>query len=119
MAALLLQIVAWAWMAPAVAATGGPAAAAGIPVCTPDGLRTLTPDGTPLPEDLPADRPAGAADHGCPLCPLVGGLSLPPPAATALPGAAAPRYTGPPPGAPVAPAGVRSSRKARAPPGGL
>lgn len=68
--AFLLQLTVWSVNAPAVAAGSV------IPLCTADGLRMLPvgPDGQPGPEK---------ADHGamgCPLCPVMQGLSVPPPA---------------------------------------
>lgn len=64
--AFLLQIVSWAW-APAQAAVNGPDGE--IIICTADGLVKFTPDRR-------GDN--AATDHGCPLCPLVSGLALPP-----------------------------------------
>jgi hypothetical protein len=67
--AFLLQVVSWAW-APAQAAVNGRDGE--ILICTADGLVKFTPDGE---GDSGGDN--AATDHGCPLCPLVGGLALP------------------------------------------
>lgn len=67
--AFLLQMGAWTVNAPAVAA------GMTIPVCTTDGVQ-LIPFG---PDGLPAPEKADHAAMGCPLCPLVQGLSVPPP----------------------------------------
>ncbi len=89
--ALLLQIVAWAWM-PAVIMSANAAvptieAKTGrIVICTPDGFRTVMLDdhGTPTDSDRGVPRPALSGDS-CPLCPLLGGLALPPPALRVMP----------------------------------
>ncbi len=73
---LLAQILLWAWMPTAVAADG--VLFGGILVCTPDGFKTVSLDGA-----LDASGKAGGGD-ACPLCPLIGGLALPPPDLFAL-----------------------------------
>ncbi|WP_109451499.1 DUF2946 family protein [Azospirillum sp. TSH64] len=76
--ALLLQIVAWAWM-PAMIASANAAEASWIVICTADGFKTVALDdhGVPAdPDGAPSD--AAVADGSCPLCPLVGGLAMPP-----------------------------------------
>lgn len=71
--AFLLQIVAWAWM-PAWAAAADDGSNGEIIICTANGLVKITPDGAAGPDGDDTD----ATNHGCPLCPLVGGLALPP-----------------------------------------
>lgn len=81
--ALLAQILLWAWMPTAVAADGG--VFGGILVCTPNGFKTVSLDGA-----LDVTGKAGGGDapalvrDACPLCPLIGGLALPPPDLFAL-----------------------------------
>lgn len=70
--ALLVEIVAWAWMPM-------PAVGAGFAeICTMDGMRTVAVDaaGAPL---HPGEGGKVAGTGACPLCPLVAGLALPPP----------------------------------------
>lgn len=69
--ALLVEIVAWAWMPM-------PALGAGFAeICTMDGMRTVAVDaaGVPL---RPGESGKAAGTGACPLCPLVAGLALPP-----------------------------------------
>lgn len=108
--AFLLQVTAWT--------IGAPAAAAGmtIPVCTTDGVQLVLfgPDGQPAP-----DKP-DQGDHeamGCPLCPLVQGLSLPPPVLAPVTPAEVLRH-GPTmlPGDRIAAGWFHSTLQARAPP---
>ncbi len=103
MLALLVQLFAWALLMPAMSAPVG-ATSGGIAVCTAEGMLTLDVDGPPANAELPSgqatDHPDGhAGGGGCPLCPLIAGLHLPPPlflvtqetvirhSAAALPGA--------------------------------
>lgn len=70
--ALLFQVFAWTMTMPAKSADGD-----WITICSADGLTRIQvdADGTPVGGDEPA-----SADHAgsCPLCPVIGGLSLPP-----------------------------------------
>lgn len=62
-----------------------PAMAAGsLTICTSYGLKVVAvdADGTPLSSH---DSGTGETDHGCPLCSLVSGLSVPPRIERALP----------------------------------
>ncbi|WP_372394713.1 DUF2946 family protein [Azospirillum sp. HJ39] len=103
MAALLVQLFAWALLMPAMSAPAG-GIGGGIAVCTAEGMVLLDVDRPPANAELPSgqapDHPDGhAGGGGCPLCPLIAGLHLPPPlflvtqdsvirhGATALPGA--------------------------------
>lgn len=79
--ALLLQSLAWGLLAPAAAAMPPPGA---IAICTSDGIAYQATDGTLLTAGGDTTAAAKAGDH-CPLCPLIGGLGLLPPAATAAP----------------------------------
>lgn len=84
--ALLLQLVAWAWMPAWIGSANAASLESGIErvvICTPEGFKTVSlavseeRSGTPA-----ADKAGGdALDHDCPLCPLVGGLAVaaPPP----------------------------------------
>ncbi|PGH57206.1 hypothetical protein CRT60_12090 [Azospirillum palustre] len=90
--ALLLQIVAWAWM-PAMIASANAAESGGIVICTPDGFKTVALDdhgaaGNPARfepiKSKSVESDTGKSDPtmsggSCPLCPLVGGLAMPPP----------------------------------------
>jgi len=85
--ALLLQVVAWAWM-PAVIASATAAESSRIVICTPDGFKTVVLDdhgtaGDPARSDLgQGDLLQGdllMSGGSCPLCPLIGGLAMPPP----------------------------------------
>ena len=109
--AFLLQVTAWM--------VGAPAMAAGmtVPVCTTDGVLLVQfgPDGQPA-----ADKADPTADHeamGCPLCPLVQGLSLPPPVPAPVTPAELLRH-GPTmlPGERIAAGWFHSTLQARAPP---
>lgn len=74
--ALVVQMVAWALVMPARSL-----AADLIPICAADGTVHLVADDG-------ADDPAPPSHHAgadsCPLCPLIGGLSTPPPPALPL-----------------------------------
>ncbi len=81
--AFLLQVTAWAWM-PGMAQAAVQAASAkdSIIICTFEGMALLAPDGS---KTLLGDNAAKSDDDGkaplksgCPICPLVAGLSLPP-----------------------------------------
>ncbi|CAO3360824.1 DUF2946 family protein [Azospirillum palustre] len=82
--ALLLQVVAWAWM-PAVIASANAAESSQIVICTPDGFKTVVMDDHGMAGDPAGDESdLGQGDllmsgGSCPLCPLIGGLALPPP----------------------------------------
>ncbi|MBP2302704.1 DUF2946 family protein [Azospirillum picis] len=72
--ALLLQLFSWTLVMPARTSPAN-----WIIVCTAEGLVHLDVDGPPAGtagKELPAKAPDTG---GCPLCPLVGGLHLPPP----------------------------------------
>ncbi|MBX3456635.1 DUF2946 family protein [Ferrovibrio sp.] len=80
--ALLMQILAWSWMPAALVPTNALAeAGGGIIICTAEGLAILAPDGSKtLIGDSGADENGKApAGRSCQLCPMVAGLSLPPP----------------------------------------
>ncbi|MCG5238724.1 DUF2946 family protein [Azospirillum doebereinerae] len=73
--ALLFQLFAWTLTMPATFAPLNE-----IAVCTAEGLVHLDVEGPPSGAELPTEHPAKHPDGGsCPLCPLVGGLHLPPP----------------------------------------
>ena len=87
--ALLLQVVAWAWM-PAVIASATAAESSRIVICTPDGFKTVVMDDHAMAGDPAADEKDSAqsglgqgdllmSGGSCPLCPLIGGLAMPPP----------------------------------------
>jgi hypothetical protein len=77
--ALLAQILIWAW-APAAVASADGVSFGGILVCTPSGFKTVV-----LNDQGDGDGPTPAlGQDGCPLCPLIGGLALPPPDLFAL-----------------------------------
>lgn len=114
--ALLLQIVAWAWM-PAMIASANAAETGRIVICTPDGFKTVVLDdrGTPVDPDSGQTAPAMSGES-CPLCPLVGGLALPPPELPVMTATA--RHHGPEtlPGDRIAAGWFLSTLQARAPP---
>lgn len=92
--ALLLQVVAWAWM-PAVIASANAAESSRIVICTPDGFKTVVMDDHGMAGDPAGDESNSAQNNSgqgdllqgdllmsggsCPLCPLIGGLAMPPP----------------------------------------
>ncbi|WP_052710058.1 DUF2946 family protein [Azospirillum thiophilum] len=85
--ALLLQIVSWAWM-PAVIQAANAADTSRIVICAPDGFKTVLLDDRGMPVD-PDAADSGAPEHAmsggsCPLCPLIGGLAMPPLAVFAM-----------------------------------
>lgn len=110
--AFLLQIVAWAWMAPVAAGTGTGGTTA-IVICTADGYKTIQfDDGQP-----PAsDQGSTATSHGCPLCPLVAGLGLPAPVPVIGPDLVFRHGPQALPGAAIAAGWFLSTLQARAPP---
>lgn len=113
--ALLFQIVSWAWM-PAWTSVGSPDAER-IVICTPDGLKTIALDDHGTPSDPDAGTTGKAVAGGfCPLCPLVGGLAMPP--VTTLAVARDFERHGPEalPGSHIAAGWFLSSLQARAPP---
>ncbi|WP_431859127.1 DUF2946 domain-containing protein [Azospirillum sp.] len=109
--ALMLQVFAWTLTMPAQVAAMNPMD--GMTICTAEGLVHLDADGAPAGTDAPMKHPG--MEH-CPLCPLIGGLYLPPPVQTVL------RQTvtrhGPEglPGAVVVAGWFLSTLQARAPP---
>ncbi|MBP2228381.1 hypothetical protein J2847_001663 [Azospirillum agricola] len=114
--ALLLQIVAWAWM-PAMIASANAADSSRIVICTPDGFKTVVWGDHGTGSD-PADDKAEAAMSGgsCPLCPLIGGLAPPPPDTRPLPAMAGRHSPEGLPGGLIAAGWFLSTLQARAPP---
>lgn len=117
--ALLVQVVAWAWM-PAWLDAAGDAAAA-LEICTPDGYRMAATDDDAGPATADPgtalDPPHAAKAHGsCPLCPLVGGLASPPGPTAPLPVVHAHRDRIVPPAGRIASGRVLAAAQARAPP---
>jgi hypothetical protein len=109
--AFLLQVVSWAW-APAQAAAFVNGQDGEILICTGDGLVKFTPDGQ---GDSGDDN--AASGHGCPLCPLVGGLALPPqPPLQAVPVRIIRLQAAALPGAQIAAGWFLATLQARAPP---
>jgi hypothetical protein len=119
--ALLLQIVAWAWM-PAMAAPTNDSESNRIVICTPDGFKTALLDDRGAPVDPDGGQTKGgqtdAAMSGgsCPLCPLIGGLALPPPVALVMPIDAVRHGPEALPGDRIAAGWFLSTLQARAPP---
>lgn len=132
MAALLLQIIAWGWMpvATAVARSGETTA---LQICSSGGFATIDVD----PAEFGAANygialigviHAGGDSHGgtsdptpfgsghCPLCPLIAGLALPPPALTVEPAMAVASDTRLLPGERIAAGWFLSTLQARGPP---
>lgn len=72
MLALMLQVFAWALTMPAQSAVVDR-----VTICTADGLVYLDVDWPFTDTEQPAHD--AAMMDGCPLCPLIGGLYLPPP----------------------------------------
>ena len=128
--AFLFQLFAWAWCPPvAVADT------LTIPICTPVGMiyKTVSSDAglqaaglqTAVLPDAGGATDSGTdggmdikiLDHGCPLCPLVAGLSVPPPDIDiALPGDLSRHGSIGLPGERIAAGWFLSTLQARAPP---
>lgn len=107
--ALLVEIVAWAWMPM-------PAVGAGFAeICTMDGMRTVAVDaaGAPL---HPGESGKTAGTGACPLCPLVAGLALPPSDAGGVGGPAIAGTAVVLPRPQAVPGWRWSTRRARAPP---
>lgn len=106
--AFLFQVLAFLWL-PAMAPS------ALVAICTADGMtyRALPADsGQPADEDT-----HDAAKQGCPLCPVMAGLSVPPPPITGALPAERSRHTATAlPGAFVAAGWFLSTLQARAPP---
>ncbi|MBP2230589.1 DUF2946 family protein [Azospirillum agricola] len=112
-AALLLQLVAWAWMPVWMAPST--ADAAEIVICTPDGFRSVALDGRKAPHD-PTDSGTGRAAPSCSLCPLAGALAVAAPAALSVPADPVSCGTGERGGEPVATGRFLFTLRARAPP---
>lgn len=116
MLALLFQLFAWTLIMPAKSAPTSE-----ITICTAQGLVHLDADdalaGAELPTDHPAKHPADHQDGGsCPLCPLIGGLHLPPPLHQMASGAATRHGPVALPGALILAGWFLSTLQARAPP---
>lgn len=114
--ALLFQLFAWTLIMPATSAP-----ISGIAICTAEGLVHLDLEGPPADADLLANHPAGhPADHpgggSCPLCPLVGGLHLPPPLPLVVRDAMTRHSPAALPGALILTGWFLSTLQARAPP---
>lgn len=113
--AFVIQVTAWSMMVPGRAASAGEAEV--ITICGADGLRSITldADGTPLPEDG-TGKAAASCGH-CPLCPVMGGVGLPPVSGAALPVVWLPVADHPAPTAdPITAGRLLSGLRARAPP---
>jgi hypothetical protein len=122
--AFLCQLLAWAWYPPAAIAD-----TVTIPICSPDGvIYTSVPAGVsagfgaaikdgPAKDALAKEDSFDKGNHGCPLCPLVTGLSLPPPPAEIASAGDLSRHDSASlPGAHIAAGWFLSSLQARAPP---
>lgn len=113
--ALLVQVVAWAWMPAWLDAAGD--AAATLEICTPDGYRIAVADAGPADPGTTLDPPhAAKATGSCPLCPLVGGLASPPGPAGLLTVVHAQRDRIVPPAGRIASSRALAAAQARAPP---
>jgi len=114
--ALLLQIVAWAWM-PGMIASANAADGDRIVICTPDGFKSVVWNDHGAPGDPAAGKTESAMSAGsCPLCPLIGGLAMPPPDVWSMPatlGRHSPELL---PGGLIAAGWFLSTLQARAPP---
>ncbi|HYH37131.1 MAG TPA: DUF2946 family protein [Azospirillum sp.] len=109
--ALLLQTVAWSMTMPSRSLDGG-----WITICSAQGLVAVHVDADGAPtggDDSPQAEPAGS----CPLCPLVAGLTLPPPFVEAAAPPVPPGHDAAAlPGDRIAAGWFLSSLQARAPP---
>lgn len=110
--AFLLQVIAWAWMAPiaSVAKGGGPTS---IVICSTDGYKTIQLDDGQSPA---TDKDSATGGHGCPLCPLIGGLGLVTPVAVIGPDLVFRHGPVALPGSAIAAGWFLSTLQARAPP---
>ncbi|PWC53830.1 hypothetical protein TSO221_09890 [Azospirillum sp. TSO22-1] len=106
--ALMVQVFAWTLAMPAQVA-----AIDWMTVCTAEGLVHLDVDGAPTGTDAPVKHPG--MEH-CPLCPLIGGLYLPPPVQPVLRQTIARHGPEGLPGAEVVAGWFLSTLQARAPP---
>ncbi|WP_247893740.1 DUF2946 family protein [Azospirillum endophyticum] len=114
--ALLLQIVAWAWM-PAMIAPAEAADGDRIVICTPDGFKTMVWGDHDAASDPAAGKDDSAMSGGsCPLCPLVGGLAMPPPDVRVMPAMARRQGSTLLPGDLIAAGWFLSTLQARGPP---
>lgn len=114
MLAFVLQILAWAWM-PAWVAAANAAHPEQIVICTVEGFKTVTLDaaaGVAVGEK-PAPK---AGDGGCPLCPVMGGLAMAPPAVAVTPADIGRHGVQALPGSQIAAGWFLSTLQARAPP---
>lgn len=110
--ALLFQLFAWTLTMPAKSAT-----VTEITICTAQGLVHLDADGALAGAELPTEHPAEHPDGGsCPLCPLIGGLHLPPPLHQMAPDAVVRHGPMALPGALILTGWFLSTLQARAPP---
>jgi hypothetical protein len=114
--ALLLQIVAWAWM-PAMIASAKAADNDHMVVCTPDGFKTVVLGDHETGGDPAAGKTESAMSGGsCPLCPLIGGLAMPPPDLRMVPAMASRHSPELLPGELIAAGWFLSTLQARGPP---
>lgn len=110
--ALLFQLFAWTLTMPATSAPGTDAA-----ICSAQGLVHSNADDALAGAALPTDHPTGHQDGGsCPLCPLIGGLHLPPPLHQMAPGVVVRHGPVALPGALILAGWFLSTLQARAPP---
>lgn len=114
--ALLLQVIAWAWM-PALIASANAAESNRIVICTPDGFKTVVLADHETGDDPAAAKSKSAISGGsCPLCPLIAGLAMPPPDVRMVPTATSRHSPELLPGELIAAGWFLSTLQARGPP---
>lgn len=119
--ALIVQLIAWAWM-PAWSASGGGTATQFTAICTPDGVKVVAFDEDGLVAELqsstlPSEKsPANKPEGQCPLCPLIGGLGLVPAQAVVMPSDVERHSPTTLPGSQIATGWFLATLQARAPP---
>ncbi|MFS2012078.1 DUF2946 domain-containing protein [Azospirillum sp. CT11-132] len=114
--ALLLQIVAWAWM-PALISSANVADSDRMVICTPDGFKTVVGSDHGTDGDPAAGKTEPIMSGGsCPLCPLIGGLAMPPPDLRMVPAMASRHSPELLPGELIAAGWFLSTLQARGPP---
>lgn len=114
--ALLLQIVAWAWM-PAIIASANASDSDRMVICTPDGFKTVVWSDHEAGGDPATGKTESAMSGGsCPLCPLIGGLAMPPPDVRMVPATASRHSPELLPGELIATGWFLSTLQARGPP---